>query len=199
MQISTADLDDEMQLSASGRIVRMQRTNHTPFTANVGSAEVIDLRTQGGKDKVTVNALGGVQNLQTLQIDAGDDNDVINATALEAAFALIGRGGAGDDILFGGVGNDSLLGEEGRDIILSNDGNDFISGGDDNDILISGNGNDVLLGGDGNDTLSAGSGNDTLLAGNGNDSLNGGADVDFLDGGAGQDSAVNGETLVNIS
>ena len=41
-------------------------------------------------------------------------------------------------------------------------------------------------------------GNDILLAGDGNDVLNGGADIDFLDGGAGQDSAINGETVINV-
>nr|WP_261361810.1 hypothetical protein [Aeoliella straminimaris] len=198
VQISTGNLDDDMELNASDRVVRVERTNQSPFVANVGSSEVVDLRTQGGEDEVLVGSLTGVQDLQTLTIDTGDDDDVINATTLDAAFALIGRGGTGNDILFGGFGNDVLLGEEGRDIIISGDGNDFISGGDGNDILIAGDGNDVLLGGDDNDVLSGGRGNDTLLAGDGNDTLNGGDDTDFLDGGLGQDSAINGETLINI-
>ncbi|MCA9068947.1 MAG: hypothetical protein KDA84_08495, partial [Planctomycetaceae bacterium] len=32
----------------------------------------------------------------------------------------------------------------------------------------------------------------------GNDTLNGGADTDFLDGGLGEDSAINGETVINV-
>ena len=175
---------DEITIQGNGRVVRVERTNFNPFAHNIGGTEVLDVRTLGGNDDVLINSLSGVQDLETISVDTGDGDDVINATDLDAVFALIARGDAGNDILFGGAGNDVLLGEEGRDIIISNDGNDFISGGEDNDILISGNGNDVLLGSDGNDVLSGGNGNDILLAGAGNDTLNGGADVDFLDGGS---------------
>ncbi len=198
VQINTGNLDDDMELRANGRVVRVERVNQTPFAMNVGATEVLDLRTQGGKDNVLVQDLTSVPNLQTVTIDTGDGDDTVNATKLKAGVALIARGGIGNDILLGGFGNDGLLGEEGRDIIIANDGNDFISGGDGNDILISGNGNDVLLGGDGNDVLSGGNGNDTLLAGDDNDTMNGGADTDFLDGGAGEDSAINGETVINV-
>ncbi len=61
-----------------------------------------------------------------------------------------------------------------------------------------GNGSDVLLGGDDNDVLSGGNGNDILLAGDGNDTMNGGAETVFLDCGAGEDSAINGEPLINV-
>ena len=193
-----ADGGDEILVSPSGRVVRVERTNFDPFAHNVGSTEVLDLRTRGGDDRVTIDDLAGVPNLQTVVVDAEDGSDVVNASALDAAFALIVRGGAGNDILFGGSGNDVLIGEEGRDIIIANDGNDFVSGGEGNDILISGDGNDVILGADGNDVLSGGRGNDILLAGDGNDVMNGGADIDFLDGGAGQDSAINGETVINV-
>ncbi len=198
VQISTGNQADEIEVNANGRVARIERTSENPFALNVGSTEVLDLRTNGGDDTVKINSLNGVQDLQTINVDLGRGNDVLNATNLDAVFSLIGRGGEGDDILFGGLGNDVLLGEEGRDIILSGDGNDILSGGDGNDILISGDGNDVLLGGDDNDVLSGGNGNDILLAGDGNDTLNGGADTDFLDGGAGQDSAINGETVINV-
>ncbi len=190
---------DEINIRANGRVARVERTNGDVFALNIGSSEVIDLRTRGGDDRVTIENLTGVQDLVTLTVDTGDGDDVLNASNLtDAAFALIGRGGEGNDILFGGAGNDVLLGEEGRDIIIANDGNDFVSGGVGNDILISGDGNDVIVGGDGNDVLSGGAGNDILLAGDGNDTLNGGADIDFLDGGAGEDSAINGETVINV-
>ena len=192
------DGGDEIVLERFRRVVRVKRTNFDPFTHNIGSSEVVDLRTRGGDDRVTINDLTGVPDLQTVVVDTEEGDDVINASDADATFALIARGGEGNDILFGGAGNDVLLGEEGRDIIIANDGNDFVSGGDGNDILISGDGNDVVLGADGNDVLSGGRGNDILLAGDGNDTLNGGADVDFLDGGAGQDSAINGETVINV-
>ena len=189
---------DEITMKTFGRSARVERVNFDQFALNIGSSEVIDLRTRGGDDRVTINDLSGVQDLQTVVVDTDRGDDVINASNLDAAFALIARGGEGADILFGGSGNDVLLGEEGRDIIIANGGNDFVSGGDGNDILISGDGNDVILGADGNDVLSGGRGNDILLAGDDNDTLNGGADVDFLDGGSGQDSAINGETVINV-
>ncbi len=199
VQITTGNLDDNVVLDGFGRVVRVERTNENrEFTQSVGSSEVLDIQTNGGNDNVVLNPLETVDDLQTIQVDLGDGDDVINATDLDAVFTLIGRGGDGDDILFGGAGNDVLLGEDGRDIIIANDGNDFVSGGEGNDILISGDGNDVLLGADGNDVLSGGRGNDILLGGEGNDVLNGGADIDFIDGGLGQDSAINGETVINV-
>lgn len=199
VQISTGNLDDNIELNRFNRVTRVQRTDEgRTFSHNVGSAEVLDIRTNGGHDDVVINDLDGVPDLQTVNVDLGDGDDVLNATNLDAFFTLIARGREGNDILFGGSGNDVLIGDEGRDIIIANDGNDFVSGGEGNDILISGDGNDVVLGGDGNDVLSGGRGNDILLAGDGNDTLNGGADTDFLDGGAGQDSAINGETVINI-
>ena len=189
---------DDIELKAFGRVVRVERTNFDQFAHNIGSTEVLDIRTLGGDDRITINDLAGVPHLQTIVVSTDDGDDVINASNVDAAFSLIARGGDGNDILFGGAGNDVLLGEEGRDIIIANGGNDFVSGGDGNDILISGDGNDVLLAGDGNDVLSGGRGNDILLAGDGNDVMNGGADIDFLDGGAGEDSAINGETVINV-
>ena len=196
--VATGNQDDQLEISGAGRLAQVQRLSGNPFTVSVGTSEVIEVRLNDGNDKLATQSLAGVEDLETLSIRGGNGNDVINATALDAAFALIANGDDGSDILFGGAGNDVLVGGAGRDILIGNDGNDFLSGGDDNDILIGGNGNDVLLGGDGNDVLSGGAGNDTLLAGDGNDVLNGGADTDFLDGGSGQDSAINGETNINI-
>ena len=197
LQASSAG-GDEITLSRRGRTLQVSRTNIAPFTQTIGAAEVLDLRSSAGDDRVTLQGLAAVPNLETIIIDTQDGDDVINATALDAAFALIARGRNGNDTLFGGHGNDILLGEDGRDIIIGNAGNDFVSGGEGDDILISGDGDDVILGANGNDVLSGGRGNDILLAGDGNDVMNGGADTDFLDGGAGQDSAINGETVINV-
>ncbi len=197
-QMTFSNLDDEIDLSASGNFLRIEQVNQTPSVQTVGSTEVIDIRTGDGDDEVTVNDLSGVPDLETVIIDGEEGDDIVNATDLQAGIALIARGGDGNDIMFGGDGNDVMIGEDGRDIIIANDGNDFVSGGEGNDILISGNGNDVVLGGDGNDVLSGGNGNDILLAGDGNDVINGGAGTDFIDGGAGFDSAINGETVINV-
>ncbi len=199
VQVTTSDADDELELNWFNRVVRLTRINEgAEFTHNIGSTEVIDTRTRGGNDKITLNDLAGVPNLQTVVVDAGQGDDVINGTNIGSGLLFIGRGREGNDILFGGSGNDVLHGDDGRDIIIANGGNDFVSGGEGNDILIGGDGKDVLIGANGNDVLSGGRGNDILLAGNGNDTMNGGADTDFLDGGAGQDSAINGETVINV-
>ena len=199
VQVSTGNQDDELEFNAFGRVVRLTRVNEgATFTHNIGSTEVIDTRTNGGNDKVTLNDLASVPNLQTIVVDGGEGDDVINGTNLNAALSFIARGREGNDILFGGAGNDVLIGDDGRDIIIANAGNDHLNGGNGNDILISGDGNDVLIGGNDNDVLSGGNGNDILLAGDGNDTMNGGADTDFLDGGSGQDSAINGETVINV-
>jgi Ca2+-binding RTX toxin-like protein len=194
VQINFGDAASDVTVRASGRLVLVE---DGVDRQRIGSTEVIDIRLGDSNDDIEVQNLSSATDLQTLTIDAGGGNDVVNATHLNSGLALIVRGGEDDDILIGGDGNDVLLGEEGRDIILSSDSNDFLSGGDGDDILIGGEGNDVILGGDDDDVLSGGRGNDILLAGDGDDFLNGGDGDDFLDGGAGQDTFINGETVVN--
>ena len=96
------DGGDEIVLSAFGRVVRVARVNVNPFTHNIGSTEVLDIRTRGGDDSVTTDSLAGIPDLQTLVVDLGEGDDVLNASVLDATYALIGRGREGNDIMFGG-------------------------------------------------------------------------------------------------
>ena len=47
-------------------------------------------------------------------------------------------------------------------------------------------------------TVNGGAGDDAIVASQGPDTLDGGVNNDFIDGGAGIDSAVNGETVINV-
>ena len=198
MEMTTSTGNDDIDIDNQGRVIKIKRTNGTKFNLSIGSTELLNLRTLDGRDKVSVQDLTGVLNLKTITIDAGPGNDGISASDLEAEITLIARGGEGNDVLLGGAGNDILFGQDGRDILISYAGNDFLSGGEGGDIIFSGAGNDSVIGGNGNDVISGGNGNDTLRGGNDHDSLDGGADFDFLDGGAGTDSAINGESVINV-
>ena len=92
-----------------------------------------------------------------LSVNAGDGNDVIDASTLPATvIALTVDGGAGNDTILGGRGNDHLFG---------GDGNDFVDGNQGSDIAFLGAGDDVFQWdpGDGSDTVEGDAGNDTML------------------------------------
>jgi Ca2+-binding RTX toxin-like protein len=86
-------------------------------------------------------------------------------------------------------GNDSLFGFETDDEIHGRGGNDAISGGAGNDRLFGDAGSDTLTGEDGDDYLDAGNDADfdTLIGGNGNDTL---IDGETMLGGFGADTYV---------
>jgi len=199
VQVSTGDLDDEIEVTADGRVARITRVNHDTFTQSVGGTEVVDIRTDGGNDSVVVYDVSSVPDLETIIIDTGAGNDVIDASNLQSGVLLTARGGEGNDVIFGGFGNDVLLGEEGRDIIFGNDGNDFISGGAGNDLIFGGAGNDIVLGDEGADRLRGDDGNDLLLGGPDNDVLWGGNGNDNLFGNDGDDRlfGMNGDDVLD--
>ncbi len=181
---------DDFSITPNGQRVRFQRNNLGLFTLDIGTTENLDVNAQGGNDVITVADLAGVANLQSVDVDGGQGNDLLNGSAmLTMGISFVARGGEGNDIILGGGGDDVLLGEDGRDIILGGNGNDTVFGGD---------GNDIILGQNGNDTLNGNDGNDIILGGNGNDTIDGGAGFDILNGGAGTDVGINGEILFNI-
>ena len=95
-------------------------------------------------------------NLDSLVIEAGAGNDVIDASAMPAAsMNLVLNGGAGNDDLRGGAGNDVLNGGDGNDVLTGGRGADQMFGGSGNDHFIwnPGDGSDVLEGGSGVDTM----------------------------------------------
>src|SRR5262249_35166784 len=67
----------------------------------------------------------------SLAVDAGAGNDLIDASAMPAggSLKLDLNGGDGNDVVQGGAGNDVLRGGNGNDILRSGGGQDVMIGG----------------------------------------------------------------------
>jgi Ca2+-binding RTX toxin-like protein len=109
---------------------------------------VVNLRE--GNDLLTLGDVAGTA-VAGVKVDAGYDQDVVDASATAIAVTLLG--GAGNDTLRGGSGNDRLEG---------GDGNDVLEGGAGDDTLLGGNGDDTLDGGTGTDILDGGAGTNVV-------------------------------------
>lgn len=89
---------------------------------------------EGGDDRMLV---GG--DCIDAEIQGGDGNDVIDARGNN--FAVLIRGGRGDDTIYGSSFDDRLYGDDGSDAVYGMAGNDtffsseYVDGGDGNDIL----------------------------------------------------------------
>ena len=97
-------------------------------------AEVDVFFQEQANDRLTLNGLGGVDN--------------VNATALEAdGVQLTENGGLGADVLLGSAGDDLINGGDGDDLALMGAGEDsFVwNPGDDNDTLEGQAGTDTML------------------------------------------------------
>ena len=83
-----------------------------------------------------------------IDVDAGDADDTIDATALGAAdyAKLVATGNTGDDLLEGGAGADRLIGSPGTDVLDGNAGADTL-------VWNNGDGTDIDDGGADSDTL----------------------------------------------
>jgi Ca2+-binding RTX toxin-like protein len=112
-----------------------------PCVVNVTTAEV-------ALDRLTVNALGGNDNVQATGLPSG----VIGLTL---------SGGLGDDVLIGSGGIDQLNGDDDNDTIIGGGGNDLAQLGPGNDRFTwnPGDGTDIVDGGDGVDTVVVNGGN----------------------------------------
>ena len=188
---------DDFRIDANGQRVRFRRVNLALFTLDIGSTESLDVNGQGGNDRIVTGVLSSASGLQSLDLDGGEGNDILDGRRL-TDLAMIGRGGAGRDQIYGGAAKDVLLGQDGVDVIAGYDGNDYISGGEGVDYLFGNNGNDTILGNGGNDYLFGQNGNDSLDGGEGDDYLSGGSGTDTADGGPGTDRAFGCETVINV-
>jgi Ca2+-binding RTX toxin-like protein len=188
--------DETFAVSANG--------GRTIFTRNLGNI-VMDLN---DVERITLNALGGVDNVTVGDLSGTDVTDV----AINLAATGGGGDGAvdtvtinatnGDDIVLvaGNNGGVSVLGlsaavtifgfeQQDRLVVNGLAGDDVVdASGLVAAILLTGNGgdgNDVLIGGNGPDTLNGGAGDDVLLGGPG---------IDVLDGGTGSNVVIQGST-----
>ncbi|MBI1311218.1 hypothetical protein GC176_07910 [bacterium] len=131
-----------------------------------------------GDDVIELRSLDARFN-GSIEIVAGEGNDLINCSALTQP--VLADGGAGSDSLAGGAANDRLIGGAGNDVLDGRGGDDTLSGGAGGDSLNGGTGNDRVAGqGGSGDVVTGGSGDDTLDGGRGNDRLVEMTDADFV-------------------
>jgi Ca2+-binding RTX toxin-like protein len=90
-------------------------------------------------------SVAGVAVGDRLRVNALAGDDVVDASGLAAASALLTLdGGNGDDVLIGGDGNDTLLGGDGDDVLIGGPGTDTIDGGTDDNVVIQALGADSV-------------------------------------------------------
>lgn len=157
-------------------------------------------------------------SVHTVNVDSGDQNDIIDLNVSGTTYANL-TGGSGNDTLKATSPSiaDTFIGGTGTDTVsfegVSYDVDANLNGlADDtygvvdwikSDIegITGGNGNDTLegapsstapmsrlSGGPGNDTIASAGGNTFVYGGDGNDTLTGGAGIDWLYGDAGSDA-----------
>ena len=121
-----AGAGDAFVIAPNGARAKFDRTNLGPFTLDIGTAELLDVRGQGGDD--TFAAAAGTP--LAVLADGGDGNDALTGADEPDTFF----GGAGNDTLTGGGGPDLLDGQDGDDAIFARDGaGDLVRGGLGND------------------------------------------------------------------
>ncbi len=93
---------------------------------DVVAAGVTESQFQTGdqNDRITLQS---VPETVVIGADAGDGDDVIDASSLTVSTVLVG--GNGDDQLWGGSGNDALFGGSGDDELHGGEGDDRLIGG----------------------------------------------------------------------
>jgi len=114
----------------------------TVTVTGTAGADVISVA--GDANGVSVNGLHARVNItgseaanDRLVVEAGDGDDVVEASALAAgAIQLTANGGKGDDVLIGSQGNDALNGGVGDDVLIGGLGLDVLDGGPGNNIVI---------------------------------------------------------------
>lgn len=117
-----AGAGDAFELRRDGQRDRFDRTNLGPFNLSIGTAELLDVRGQGGDDTFLARA----GNTLSVLADGGAGNDELTGAGEADTFF----GGADNDTLEGGNGPDLLDGQEGNDRLLARDGaGDLVRGG----------------------------------------------------------------------
>lgn len=159
--VEGSDNSERFTLDAGNGDATFARTSGgASFQLSLQRVEVVDLQSQGGDDRLTVNDLSGTSVTQ-VHFRGGDGNDRVDAS--NSSTPAVAEGENGNDTLIGGSASDQLHGGNGNDILRGNGGNDILMGGRGNDVLNGGAGRDVLYGGPGDDQLTGGSGRDAFV------------------------------------
>jgi Ca2+-binding RTX toxin-like protein len=203
MVFNGSNANENFDVSANGQRVR--------FLRNVGN---ITMDTND-VEKITLNALGGIDNLAVHDMTGTDLTKLTTDLAATpgtgvgdaSADGVTVDGTTGDDVVVvAGQGSDvqvvglaasvAISGAESaldRLTISASDGSDVVdasgvAAGSIPLVIEGGAGDDVLIGGDGDDSISGGDNDDVLLGGEG---------TDTLDGGAGDDTLIDGEIVTD--
>jgi hypothetical protein len=123
-----------------------------PFQVPLSAIEKINIRSFGGDDSITIDGSNGQISVALgTTIDAGADNDVVDASGGDATIL----GGSGSDAIIGSAGADYISGGAGDDTVTAGTGADSIFGDGDSDTIIwnPGDGSDLVEGGGGTDVL----------------------------------------------
>jgi hypothetical protein len=190
--------------------------NHLTFTAPGASIVVRDPSAPlvpGAGCAVTapgeVTCASAMAPLTAISVDAGDGDDVVDASAVRALLTV--DGGAGNDVLRGGTASDRFRPGTGDDevdataggavlyderrapVTIALDGSAPSGEASEHDVLrgltqaAGGSGDDTIVGSDHGEVLDGGAGDDTIRAAGGDDDLDGRGGDDTLLGGDGRD------------
>ena len=148
-------------ISANGDVSLNVADNFTTFQANTisaaGGTGVIAIRLDdpaGNNDPEGGSAtLVGTLDAVELTVTGGDDDDVVDASAVTTVAVTV----------LGGAGNDSLTGTELDDSINGQDGDDTLSGDRGDDTLTGEAGVDSILAGEGDDVVDSGADDDRIV------------------------------------
>lgn len=120
----------------------------------VVAGDTLTVTSDEAGDTITLAAAGGVVTVNgapttlaandnaLLVVNAGDGEDVVDATALALANynTLTVNAGPGDDVVSGGADTDALRGDAGNDRLTGFRGVDDVTGGEGDDVMVWNNG-----------------------------------------------------------
>jgi Ca2+-binding RTX toxin-like protein len=198
VRMNGADADETIQVFANGG--RLGVTDSLDnVTLDMNQVEKLELRAEGGADKVFIGDLTGT-GLASVALDLGSgaavDTVTVGGTINADTIKLASSGGT---ISVTGLAADVTITHAGANDFLTinaNQGDDIIdasklaanrvqltlNGGAGNDAITGSAGDDLIIGGQGNDTALMGAGNDRFVwnPGDGSDTVNGQAGFDTL-------------------
>jgi len=217
IEVNGSDDAEMFTVTANSARVRFDRTYPNPFTLDIGTAERLVVKTNGGDDRFGAGV--GADQLMAITVDGAavtedgaavsKDGPVPSAiTALMSSFSsgtltvfgdsldntiTISRNAAGTILVNGGavqvLGGTPTVANTALIQVFGQGGNDTISLNEANGALPRAN----LFGGSGNDILTGGSGGDMLFGQSGNDTLLGKGGFDLLFGGSENDVLTGGD------
>ena len=137
IEINGGNDAESFTATPNGPRVRFDRTNPNPSTLDIGSAEMLVLKMNGGNDSFAVRT--GVAPLLALTIDGGDGNDTIEVNGSDAAEMFTATANTGRVRFDRTYPNPFMLdiGSSERLVLNTNGGDDRFAAGADVDQLIA--------------------------------------------------------------